>query len=162
MYAFESPFLPGASSMPTLVARITFLRLPLRLNQLPSTVSDSPPLWPGTQREYTSAVSTKLNPASTNASRMAKDVGSSAVQPKTLPPRQMGETSRPDPPNLRVFIIVIAPYAGYSDLHFPPGQRLFSSQTYSYNPAASQSGCKAMVKSCVHAAVKTFGSSMVS
>src|SRR5580692_11548062 len=104
MYAFESPFLPGASSMPTLVARITFFRLALRLNQLPSTVSDSPPLWPGTQREYTSAVSTKLNPASTKASRMAKDVGSSAVQPKTLPPRQMGETSRPDPPKLRVFI----------------------------------------------------------
>src|ERR1700722_7430782 len=90
--------------MPTLVARITFFRWPLRLNQLPSTVSDSPPLWPGPHREYTSAVSTKLNPAPTKASRMAKEVGSSAVQPKTLPPRQMGETSRPDAPSLRVFI----------------------------------------------------------
>src|ERR1700678_3468182 len=104
----------------------------------------------------------KLKPAPTNSSRIANEAGSSAVQPNTLPPRQMGETSSPDPPSLRVFIIVIAPYAGYSDLHFPPGQRLFSSQTYSYNPATSQSGCKAMVKSCVHAAVKTFGSSMVS
>src|ERR1700730_15660028 len=104
MYAFESPFLSGASSIPTLVARITFFRLPLRLNQLPSTVSDSPPWWPGAQREYTSAVSTKLNPAPTNESRIAKEARSSAVQPKTLPPRQMGETSSPDPPNLRVFI----------------------------------------------------------
>src|SRR5579863_1237584 len=159
MYAFESPFLSGANSIPTLVARITFFRLPLRLNQLPTTVSDSPPLWPGTQREYTSAVSTKLNPAPTNASKIANDAASSAVQPKTFPPRQMGETSRPDPPSLRVFIRKDAPY---SDLHLPPGQRLFSSQTYSYKPAASQSGCKAMVKSCVQAAVNTFGSSMVS
>src|SRR5271170_6396332 len=46
----------------------------------------------------------KLNPAPTNASRMAKEAGSSAVQPKTLPPRQTGETSRGDPPSLRVFI----------------------------------------------------------
>src|SRR6202044_981810 len=95
--------------MPTLVARTTFLRLPLRLNQLPSTVSDSPPLWPGTQREYTSAVSTKLNPAPTKASRIANDAASPTVHPNTLPPRQMGETSRPDPPSLRVFIYTIAP-----------------------------------------------------
>src|SRR5580698_1410327 len=101
----------------------------------------------------------KLNPAPTKASRIAKEVGSSAVQPNTLPPRQTGETSRPDPPSLRVCILV-AP--GYSPLHFPPGQRLFSSHTYSYNPSGSQSGCNAMVKSCDHGAVKTFGSSMVS
>src|SRR5277367_5998794 len=93
--------------MPSLVARITFFRLPLSLNQLPITVSDSPPLWPGTQREYTSAVSTKLNPASTNSSRIRNDVGSSAVHPKTFPPRHMGETSIPDPPNLRVFIYLL-------------------------------------------------------
>jgi hypothetical protein len=38
-------------SEPTLVAITTLSRLPLRLSQLPITVSDSPPLWPGTQRE---------------------------------------------------------------------------------------------------------------
>ena len=70
--------------------------LPLRAaSQRPITVSDSPPWCPGTQREYTSAVSMRLKPASTKASSSAKEVGSSAVQPKTLPPKAMGAVDRP-------------------------------------------------------------------
>ncbi|CAM5630775.1 hypothetical protein SRIMM317S_05269 [Streptomyces rimosus subsp. rimosus] len=44
---------------PTLVAMTTWSRLPREASQLPMTVSDSPPLLPGTQAEYTSAVSMK-------------------------------------------------------------------------------------------------------
>src|SRR6185436_872230 len=90
--------------LPTFVARTTRLRLPLSRNHLPRIVSDSPPAWPGTQREYTSAVSTKFMPASTQASRRRNDIDSSTVQPKTLPPRQIGETSRPERPRERVSI----------------------------------------------------------
>ena len=49
----------------------------------------------------TSAVSTKLPPAAAYASRTAKDWASSAVQPKTLPPRASGKTSRSEEPSLR-------------------------------------------------------------
>ena len=42
----------------------------------------------------TSAVSMKLPPAAAYASRTSNDCRSSAVQPKTLPPRQRGNTSR--------------------------------------------------------------------
>ncbi len=49
----------------------------------------------------------------------------------------------------------------YLPWHLPPGQRLFSSQTYSYNPAASHSGFAAISNGCDHAAVKTLGSSIV-
>ncbi|CAM5522332.1 hypothetical protein SBADM41S_03848 [Streptomyces badius] len=62
------------------------------------TVSDSPPRLPSAQAEYASAVSMKLPPASTYASRTAKDWSSSAVQPKTLPPRARGKTWRPEVP----------------------------------------------------------------
>jgi hypothetical protein len=37
--------------LPTLVASTTRLRLPLWRSHLPMMVSDSPPEWPGTQRE---------------------------------------------------------------------------------------------------------------
>ena len=50
----------------------------------------------------------------------------------------------------------------YFPWHLPPGQRLFSSQTYSYRPAASHSGLAVISNSCDQAAVKIFGSSMVS
>src|SRR3954468_13417242 len=46
--------------------------------------------------------------------------------------------------------------------HLPPGQRLLSSQTYSYRPAASHSGLATIWNSCDHGAVKIFGSSIVS
>ena len=49
-----------------------------------------------------------------------------------------------------------------SSPHFPPGQRLLSSQTYSYSPAASHSGFATIWNSCDHGAVKIFGSSIVS
>src|SRR5579872_508183 len=49
----------------------------------------------------------------------------------------------------------------YLPWHLPPGQRLFSSHTYSYKPAASHSGFAAMENSCDHAAVKVLGSSIV-
>jgi hypothetical protein len=67
-------------------------------------VSDSPPWWPFTQREYESAVSIRLKPAPTNASSRANDVASSAVQPNTLPPNASGATSNPVMPSLRFFI----------------------------------------------------------
>jgi len=52
---------------------MTARRLPRAFIHVPRTSSDSPPLWPGTQREYTSAVSMKLPPASTYASSTASD-----------------------------------------------------------------------------------------
>src|SRR5579872_399303 len=110
MYCLESPFSPGPISIPTLVATITLLRFPVRFSQLPMMVSDSPPLCPGTQREYISAVSMKLNPAATNASSIRNDVFSSAVQPNTLVPRQSGETLRFEAPSLRVFMDWLSPF----------------------------------------------------
>src|SRR5882762_890450 len=90
--------------MPTLVATTTLSRLPLFLSHLPMMVSDSPPLLPGAQREYVSAVSMKLKPSSTNRSSRRIEVDSSAVQPKTLPPNARDETSRPERPSLRFCI----------------------------------------------------------
>lgn len=46
----------------------------------------------------------RLNPAATNASSNLKDVRSSAVHPKTFPPKASGATSRPELPTLRFFI----------------------------------------------------------
>ncbi len=88
-------------SLPTLVASTMSARRPLRLSHLPITVSDSPPAWPGAQREYTSAVSMKFMPASSQASSSENDVASSTVQPKTLPPKHSGETCRPLRPRER-------------------------------------------------------------
>src|ERR1017187_3822544 len=90
--------------MPTLVARITSLRLPDWASHFPSIVSDSPPVCPGAQREYTSAVSMKRRPESNAASSTRNEAGSSSVQPKTFPPRQIAGTSGPAFPSLRVFI----------------------------------------------------------
>src|SRR5581483_10441762 len=69
-------------------------RLPREQSQRPMIVSDSPPELPGAHAEYESAVSMKFPPAAAYASRTAKAVFSSAVQPKTLPPRQSGKTWR--------------------------------------------------------------------
>src|ERR1700680_2253905 len=44
-----------------------------------------------------------LNPAATKASRMEKDVASSAVHPNTLPPSTRGAISNPDFPSGRRF-----------------------------------------------------------
>src|ERR1039457_1570533 len=90
--------------MPTLVAKITSLRLPDWASHFPSIVSDSPPVCPGAQREYTSAVSMKRRPASNAASSTRHEVGSSSVQPNTFPPRQIAGTSGPSLPSVRVFI----------------------------------------------------------
>src|ERR1035437_3065926 len=90
--------------MPTLVARITSLRLPDFANHLPMRVSDPPPLSPATHREYTSAVSTKFNPASTARSSRRNASASGTVHPKTLPPRQITGTSGPAVPSFRFSI----------------------------------------------------------
>ena len=56
---------PGlVSSLPTFVAIIIWLLLPLFFIQLPMIVSDSPPIWPGAHWEYISAVSMKFPPLS--------------------------------------------------------------------------------------------------
>jgi hypothetical protein len=43
----------------------------------------------------------KFMPASTQASSRRNDIASSTVQPNTLPPRQSGETWRPERPSAR-------------------------------------------------------------
>src|SRR5579864_3880299 len=67
-------------------------------------VSDSPPVWPGTHAEYTSAVSMKLPPAAAYWSSTANASRSFAVQPKTLPPRQSGKTLKLVPSIRRMVI----------------------------------------------------------
>src|SRR5690606_21455743 len=67
-------------------------------------VSDCPPSPPSTQYEYISAVSMKLYPASTKASRISNDFSSSNVQPKTFPPKLNGATSKLVFPNFIFFI----------------------------------------------------------
>src|SRR5271168_4503176 len=51
----------------------------------------------------------KLSPASTKASSNRNEVGSSAVQPNTFPPRASGAISILDFPSLRFFICCILP-----------------------------------------------------
>jgi hypothetical protein len=101
MCARDSPFSPGAISIPTLVAIMTRLRAPDFFSQSPMIVSDSPPVCPGTQTEYTSAVSIRLSPDATKASRILNEAASSIVQPNTFPPSASGPTSIPDRPSAR-------------------------------------------------------------
>src|SRR5512142_1840522 len=82
-------------------------------------VSDSPPWWPGTQREYEFAVSIRFPPAATNASRRLKDVGSSAVQPNTLPPNANGATAKPVRPSLHRCMMVHLHVYGVESLQRP-------------------------------------------
>src|SRR6202140_5097836 len=105
-------------SMPTLVAIKTFFRLPVFFIQLPRMVSDSPPLFPGFQVEYMSAVSMKLKPAATKASSTINEAGSSMVQPKTFPPSAKGASSNPEFPNFRFFMFGF-PFL-LEGLHFYP------------------------------------------
>src|SRR3954451_660261 len=79
----------GARPPPTLVATTIWSRFPRCASQRPMIVSDCP-----CSTRYEFAVSMKLPPACTYASSTACDSRSSAVQPKTLPPRQSGKTSR--------------------------------------------------------------------
>src|SRR5260370_39728757 len=104
-------FGPGTMGAMTLVAKTTSWRLPRPLVPVPSTVSDSPPAWPGTQREYTSAVSMKLPPASTYASSTASDAFWSVVHPNVLPPRHRAATRSPERPSFRISMTI------------PPGRR---------------------------------------
>ncbi|CAM5284921.1 hypothetical protein SALBM311S_10324 [Streptomyces alboniger] len=97
MLAADRPWYSGCWL--TLVAMTTSERFPRALTHLPMMVSDSPPELPSTHAEYESAVSTKLPPAAVYASRTAKEAASSAVQPKTLPPRESGKTSRSEVPS---------------------------------------------------------------
>jgi hypothetical protein len=46
-------------------------------------------------------------PAATNASSNENEVLSSAVQPKTLPPKTSGAISKPESPNLRFFTLIL-------------------------------------------------------
>src|SRR5690606_6560307 len=92
IYFSDSPFFPTPISPPTLVARIILSRFPDFLNQFPIIVSDSPPLFPGTQVEYLSAVSIKYHSLSTNASKISNDCFSSIVHLKTFAPKHIGFT----------------------------------------------------------------------
>ena len=86
---------------------ITRWRFSLRFSHLPMIVSDSPPLFPDTHLEYTSAVSRASNPAATNASSKRNDVASSAVHPNTFPPNTMGAISSPEFPSFRLVIAMV-------------------------------------------------------
>src|SRR5512140_1859514 len=116
LYACFNPVFPSPMSRPTLLASTTLLRRPPRFSHLPITVSDSPPLWPGTQREYTSAVSMKLKPASSHASSSENDVASSAVQPNTLPPKHSGETFRGERPSV-LYSIGVSSSSQFKEAH---------------------------------------------
>src|SRR5689334_3715470 len=98
---------PFPISAPTLVATINLSRLLRAFIHLPMIVSDSPPLLPGAQREYTSAVSMQLKPLSANESSIAKDCCSSSVQPNTFPPNTSGAIYRLLLPNCRFSILLI-------------------------------------------------------
>src|SRR5947199_249672 len=91
---------PSPISIPGLVATMTLLRLSPFASHLPRIISDSPPLCPGIQREYTSAVSIKFSPASSAVSSCRNESASDNVHPKTLPPRQSTGTSKSDLPSL--------------------------------------------------------------
>lgn len=67
----------------------------------PMIVSDSPPLFPGTHAEYTSAVSIALPPPATKRSSTSNEVSRSAVHPNTLPPSTTGNTSSASPSERR-------------------------------------------------------------
>src|SRR5580700_2538937 len=54
------------------------------------------------------AVSRKLRPESTKASRILKPEASSTVHPKTFPPNINGQTSSPELPNWRVFTLLLS------------------------------------------------------
>src|SRR5882762_8641768 len=54
----------------------------------------------------------RLKPAATNASSSLNEVGSSAVQPKTLPPKANGATSSPDLPSPRFIISTLTRACG--------------------------------------------------
>src|SRR5262249_18532961 len=86
----------------TLVAMTIAGRLRRAAIQAPSTVADSPPLLPGAHREYTSAVSMKLPPASTYASSTASEAFWSVVHPNVLPPKQRAATFNPLRPSFRI------------------------------------------------------------
>src|SRR5262249_8781551 len=122
------PSMPSPIAIPPLVISTTRSRLPLLFIHSPRIVSDSPPLWPGTKRLYTSAVSMALNPASRKASSNEKLVALSAVQPKTFPPRTSGAMFRLVVPSLRISIgdfprllVEAAAHFGKSQVSFPNG-----------------------------------------
>src|SRR5436190_13975713 len=60
---------------------------------------------------------------------------------------------------LAVLSAVIDRRYSYLPEHLPPGQRLFSWQTYSNSPSFSHSGFARISNSCDHGFVKTLGSS---
>src|SRR6185369_5459224 len=129
------PSAPGAA--PTLVMSTIWLRRAgERFSQLPMMVSDSPPLLPCTQREYTSAVSMALRPESTKRSSRRKAVGSSTVQPKTLPPKTSGAMRRPERPRGRRFIRPL------SENGAPAERRDALAQRISRHPHAIDGACE--------------------
>src|SRR5216683_491519 len=108
MWDFDSPFFPSPMSMPTLVATMTLFLFPLLFIHSPRIISDSPPVWPGIHLEYTSAVSTELKPAATNASSNLNEAAWSTVHPKTFPPKTRGDISIPVLPSFRFFILPLS------------------------------------------------------
>src|ERR1700712_5551928 len=98
-------------SPPSFVAMSTSSRRPRFFSHCPMMVSDSPPLLPGFQLEYTSAVSIRLKPPPVNASSTSKEVGASIVQPNTLPPRVKGAIDSEDCPScLFCIAFIFDPY----------------------------------------------------
>ena len=97
--AMLSAFSPLKSGwLPTLVATTMSFCSPRSVIHFPMIVSDSPPELPGADAVYESEVSMKFAPASANESRISKDVFSSAVHPKGLPPKLSRKMSRSEFP----------------------------------------------------------------
>src|SRR5450756_2111490 len=96
-------------------------------NQRPMTSSDTP-AW------YTSAVSTKLPPASTNASSCACAPASSVSLPNVIVPRQRRETLTPVPPISRYSM---SPPRWYSSCLPHQGRQTQTLQAFAQRRASS-------------------------
>ena len=77
----------------------------------------------------------KLPPAWTYASRTANDASSSAVQPKTLPPRQRGKTCSPVLPSVRRVVFVVQVPRGVERDDVIAGLKAAGVQSKPYLPA---------------------------
>jgi hypothetical protein len=73
----------------------------MQLIEVDRLKAQAPIIWSETPPTYTSAVSTRLPPASTYASRIAKASASGVSEPKYMVPRAIFDTEIPVFPSLR-------------------------------------------------------------
>ncbi len=86
----------------TLVAIISSVRgMPRCFIHFPIIVSETPPGFSSTQREYMSAVSMKLTPALKEADSTSNESASLTDYPNCIVPKHSSETFKPVRPRLR-------------------------------------------------------------